>query len=74
MVAASLREGARSSACNRRQPKPTFEIRYHAGHSQSSTTEKYLRLAAVVRAGFGEVFPVLPEKLIEDAQSLVPAP
>jgi integrase len=40
---------------------PTFEIQYHAGHSQFSTTEKYLRLAAVVRAGFGEVFPVLPE-------------
>jgi integrase len=49
---------------------PKFEIQYHAGHAQFSTTERYLILGALIRPAFGEVFPALPEILIDLARLL----
>lgn len=49
---------------------PKWELQYHAGHLKFATTEIYLSLAAVVRRGFGEVFPELPAELIEAARTV----
>jgi hypothetical protein len=44
---------------------PPLDIKERAGHQNFETTEKYIRLADILRAGFGEVFPRLPPELIE---------
>jgi integrase len=54
--------------CVREDPK--FEIQYHAGHKDFTTTEIYIHLAGVIRRGFGETFPTLPAELLERAGSV----
>jgi len=48
-----------------------LKIRARAGHATFSTTEKYIRLAEVVREGFGDVFPALDGagKKVEDMEA-----
>jgi len=43
-----------------------FKIRQRAGHRSLATTERYIRVAEELRAGFGTVFPELPEALLEE--------
>jgi integrase len=40
---------------------PGEQIKRRAGHTDYATTERYIREAEVLREGFGEVFPALPE-------------
>ena len=40
-----------------------LKIVQRAGHADFATTQLYVRAAESVRAGFGEVFPPLPEAL-----------
>jgi hypothetical protein len=40
---------------------PGEQIKRRAGHTDYATTERYIREAEVLRDGFGEVFPALPE-------------
>jgi integrase len=42
-----------------------LKIKQRCGHKTFSTTEIYIREAEAVREGFGEVFPTLPEVLIQ---------
>jgi integrase len=44
-----------------------LRIKQRAGHRGFSTTEVYIREAENLRAGFGEVFPPLPEDLVGSA-------
>lgn len=41
-----------------------FKIRQRAGHRNLATTERYIRVAEELRAGFGTVFPKLPDCLL----------
>ncbi len=41
-----------------------LRIQQRAGHTDFNTTQGYIREAEVLRAGFGEPFPVLPESLL----------
>lgn len=43
-----------------------LKIQRSAGHSSFTTTERYIREAENVRAGFGDVFPALPSELCAD--------
>jgi hypothetical protein len=47
----------------------TLKIQQRAGHRDYQTTAGYISTAESVREGFGEVFPVLPDCLVEE-QSL----
>ncbi len=40
---------------------PGEQIKRRTGHTDYATTERYIREAEVLREGFGEVFPALPE-------------
>jgi hypothetical protein len=42
-----------------------LKIKQRAGHATFSTTEHYIRQAEAFREGFGEVFPGLPEALLD---------
>jgi hypothetical protein len=42
-----------------------LKIKQHCGHTTFATTEIYIREAEAVSEGFGGVFPVLPEVLIQ---------
>lgn len=42
-----------------------LKIQRSAGHSSFATTDRYIREADNVRAGFGDVFPALPSELCE---------
>ena len=42
-----------------------LKIQQRAGHREFSTTQKYIRLAEMLAAGFGKVFPPLPSELFE---------
>lgn len=44
-----------------------MKISRAAGHANFSTTQKYIRAAEILRAGFGEVFPPLPRELFESS-------
>ena len=41
-----------------------LKIKQRAGHRSLSTTERYIRVAEELRAGFGDVFPRLPAALV----------
>lgn len=41
-----------------------LHIQHRAGHTTFATTQGYIREAVNVRAGFGDVFPPLPEALV----------
>jgi integrase len=48
-------------------------IKQRAGHTDFKTTELYVREGEAVAAGFGDVFPALPEAFIEaQSSSIVP--
>ena len=40
-----------------------LKIQYRAGHTDLETTQRYIRLAELVREGFGQPFPELPSSL-----------
>jgi integrase len=42
-----------------------LKIQQRAGHEDFETTQEYIRLAEVMRGGFGDVFPALPPELYE---------
>jgi len=42
-----------------------LKIKQRAGHRSLSTTERYIRVAEELRAGFGDVFPRLPDALLQ---------
>lgn len=42
-----------------------LRIQQRAGHTDFNTTQGYIREADVLREGFGEPFPILPESLLE---------
>ncbi|NUP13838.1 MAG: tyrosine-type recombinase/integrase, partial [Polyangiaceae bacterium] len=44
-----------------------FEIQAGAGHERFSTTERYIRIAGALKAGFKNVFPKLPPELVGPA-------
>jgi integrase len=46
-----------------------FKIRQRAGHRNLATTERYIRVAEELRAGFGKVFPPLPDSLLQASRS-----
>jgi integrase len=48
---------------------PPLEIQRRAGHQNFETTQKYIRLADALRAGFGTVFPSLPPELLSESTS-----
>lgn len=41
-----------------------LKIQHRAGHTDFTTTQRYIRLAEALREGFGGVFPVLPAELL----------
>lgn len=45
------------------------KIKQRAGHTDFKTTEGYIREAEAVRAGFGDVFPTLPEAMLGASDS-----
>ena len=45
-----------------------LKIQHRAGHADYGTSALYIREAENVRAGFGEVFPPLPESLLHAAE------
>lgn len=45
-----------------------LKIKQRAGHRSLSTTERYIRVAEELRAGFGDVFPRLPDALMRCAR------
>ncbi|HEY4012765.1 MAG TPA: site-specific integrase [Polyangiaceae bacterium] len=49
-----------------------LRIKQRAGHASFSTTEGYIREAENLGASFGEVFPALPEVLLEPLGGLAP--
>lgn len=51
-----------------------IRIMAEAGHEDMSTTMKYIRLADVLRPGYGAVFPELPETLLESLRREAAAP
>lgn len=44
-----------------------LKIKQRAGHRSLSTTERYIRAAEELRAGFGDVFPRLPAAVVRGA-------
>lgn len=44
-----------------------MKIMQRAGHSDLATTMIYVRTAETIGQGFGEVFPPIPEALLEPA-------
>lgn len=51
-----------------------LKIQRRAGHQDLETTQRYIRLAEDFSAGFGEVFPELPEELVSGGQALSTSP
>ena len=45
-----------------------FDVMLAAGHDRFETTQRYVREADVLRAGYGDVFPELPASLIDGAK------
>jgi hypothetical protein len=49
-----------------------LKIMQRAGHSDFETTKIYLREAENLTRGFGEVFPPLPQALLQPSEPMAP--